>query len=367
MYVPVITATSRRGNVINKTIIYSDTVLPLKEKGSNIVVTTLNNVNEYSLDSCLNIIFESNPDVIFNTIQYSKSQKRVYFYTDKRISLDKYNDSKVFKYKPIISYASILDEVKTVLTSPKIKDENVISLYDILRLFRKVRTDFDNIDDSYQDKLSYIMNRTFNDVGIIVYGYDYRKSHLRIGFRYVYDYDKIVFTKKNDDLIIVESESLHANDVLAAAGNELSMLYDLYEGYRDFNEQYNYGFNAVNSNFLINISSDDIGIFVRNGETYGKDFALTAYCYKMYDNRKYGYECNSNNVLNLIRGHEDDLFKNIYVKISDCPLWSQKNLYEVRQNQLYNDQILEDKIKYREMKQQKRLALKRKLFPFLKK
>lgn len=367
MYVPVITAT-RRGNVVNKTVVYSDTVLPIKEKGSNIVVTSINDVNEYSLDSCLTTIFESNPDVTFNTIQYSKNDKTVYFYTDKGISLQSYRESKVFKYKPIISTTEILEEIKNVFNSLGNKNEDCVSLDLVLNLIKYKGRKFGKIGVTYQRRLEAIMNNYYHDVGLIVYGYDYEKRNLRIGYRYLSEYEEILFGKRNDDLIIIKSESLHANDVLACIGNELSKLCDLYEEYREFNEQHNYGFRAVNSNFLINLNSYEISIFVSNDNCiFSKDFELTVYCYDRYDSIQYGYECNSNNVLNLIRGHEDDLFKRIYVKINDCPKWSHESLYELRKNQLEEDQILEDEIKYREMKKQKRLALKRKLFPFLKK
>ena len=39
--------------IVNKTIVYSDTVLPLKDTGSNLKVTSISNVSEYSLEKCL--------------------------------------------------------------------------------------------------------------------------------------------------------------------------------------------------------------------------------------------------------------------------------------------------------------------------
>ena len=78
--------------VIDKNIIYKDTVLPLKELGENIKVTHISNVEEFWIESCLNKIFESNPDVVFNTIQYSKKDKKIYFYTDQNISTKAWDD-----------------------------------------------------------------------------------------------------------------------------------------------------------------------------------------------------------------------------------------------------------------------------------
>ena len=110
MYVPVIS----RKNVINQTIIYSDTVLSLNELGDNIKISTIYDVKEFELESCLKIIFESNPDVIFNTIQYSQANKKVYFYTNKEISSKSWENSKITKHKPLASPKLLLEELKNV-------------------------------------------------------------------------------------------------------------------------------------------------------------------------------------------------------------------------------------------------------------
>lgn len=94
MFVPVVPHTT----VVNKKILYSDTVLPVKEIGNNLNITSIEDINEQSLEKCLKTIFESNPNVIFNTIQYSKNDKKVYFYTNKEISIKKYKESQFIKY-----------------------------------------------------------------------------------------------------------------------------------------------------------------------------------------------------------------------------------------------------------------------------
>ena len=97
MFVPIVPFVPHT-TVINKTIVYSDTVLPLKDTGNNLKVTSISDVGEFSLESCLKTIFESNPNVIFNTIQYSKNDQQVYFYTNQEISTKEYEESKIFKY-----------------------------------------------------------------------------------------------------------------------------------------------------------------------------------------------------------------------------------------------------------------------------
>ena len=76
MFVPIIPVLPNT-NIVNRNIVYNDTVLSIKELGENIKVSTISDVSEFSLEKCLKIIFESNPDVVFNTIQYSRKNKKV--------------------------------------------------------------------------------------------------------------------------------------------------------------------------------------------------------------------------------------------------------------------------------------------------
>lgn len=350
--------------IINKTIVYSDTVLPLKDKGSNLIVTSISNVNESSLENCLKTIFESNPNIVFNTIQYSKNDKKVYFYTDKEITTNVYEDSKFTTYKPITSRAKILEEEKRVLVAPKNKDSNCISLYDISLLLRKFRSEYDAITKRYN--LSDIVKLKFNDWSdVVVYDFDYENEILKIGFKMYNseDYAEICFAKQNGDLYIVKSKSCWTNEVFEVLSSKLYDMYDELLKHADYkdNRKSKYCIKAVNSNFCVNISHYGVGIFVKSfTNRFMNEFKLFAPSYSM----DYTFECNSSIVHEAFNDKEDEIFKRIFVKISDCPEWSQAMLYEIRQNQLAEEQKNEYKIKYREMRKAKRLALTGKIFPF---
>lgn len=115
-----------------------------------------------------------------------------------------------------------------------------------------------------------------------------------------------------------------------------------YASYKDYkNSKYN--IHPVNSIFDVDIRNDGIDIIFK------KDLDL------FVSSGKYKREirCNSNIIIEGIKGKENEILKRIYVNISDCPIWSQERLLEIRKNQL-------------EMKKQKRLALIKKVFPFIK-
>ena len=65
-------------------IVYADTVLPLNNKGGNIHVASLSDIHQSDLESCIEAITKANPDVTFNTIQYSENKKKIYFWLDSR-------------------------------------------------------------------------------------------------------------------------------------------------------------------------------------------------------------------------------------------------------------------------------------------
>lgn len=357
MFVPIVPKTT----IINKTIVYSDTVLSLKDNGNNLIVTSINDVSDDSLEKCLKIIFESNPNVVFNTIQYSKQNKKVYFYTNEKITTKNYEESKFIEYKPITSKTLILEEVKNILSSPKNKNSDCISLYDVSKFLKTFHYEYDNIKEQYNNKLDNIAKNKFNkDSSVVVHDFDYKNKILHISFKKYYsgDYIDIYFSKQNGDLYISKAESYYASEFFNLLSSILSNLYDellKYNDYKDFSKS-KYATKTVNSNFLVNISNYGVEIFIKNYETEFKLFAPS------YTNN-YSFECNSNIVNEAFKGKEDEIFKRIFVKINDCPKWSQALLYEIRQNQLAEEEKIED----REMKKQKRLEFTRKIFPFLKK
>lgn len=368
MFVPIVPFVPHT-TVVNKMIVYSDTVLPLKDKGSNLKVTTIENVSEVSLESCLKTIFESNTNVVFNTIQYSKNDKTVYFYTNQDITTKAYEESKFTSYKPITSKTKILEEVKKVLFSPKNKDNNCISLYDVLILLKKLNNEYDSIEERYENRLKYMVhNKIDDDSSVCFHELDFEKKMIHISFaRYrSSDYDDIYFTKQNGDLYIIKSESYYTDEVFSALCSTLSEMYDellKYADYKDYKYMKN-DIKPVNSNFSIKISNHGVWITVEDfTNKHLKELELFAPSY----NNCYELECNSSIVNEAFNGKETEIFKRIFVKISDCPEWSQTMLYKIRQNQLAEEQKIEDKLRYKEMRKEKRLALTRKIFPFLKK
>ena len=359
--------------VVNKNIVYKDTVLPLKELGENLKITSVSNVEEPWIETCLNKIFEANPGVVFNTVQYSKKDKKIYFYTDQNISTKAWDDRYLVNYKPLNNSMSILEEIKKILLTENTFDINSVSLYDVAQLVKKRGNDMKQIEEYYQNSLrqqSKNIHHKFDS--LIIYGLS-RDGELRLGVnfgeRLILDYQDIVFAKKNNDLYLKSDPTKYGRgrDLFVKCSSTINKCYDELMKFKDYKSQASFGFRSLNSCFFISV--DRNGVSIQNKKYYTEsDFKL-----RLFEDC-YFYGVNSNSVLEVLKDNEDNVFKNIFINILDCPEWMQEELYSLRINQQeeqqkrFEEQRIEDlKKQVQEMKKQKRLELKRKIFPFLKK
>lgn len=326
MFVPVVPHTT----VVNKTIVYSDTVLSLNDKGSNLKITTISNVEEFMLDDCLRIIFESNPSVIFNTVQYSKNDKKVYFYTNKEIDISKYKKISTIEYRPIKNKQDILEEIKRIISLPKVNRYDCVSLNTAYEFILKKRNELKNKEKYYKRILDNTIKEKYGrDSGLVVHGFDYETGELSIAFKHFGSkYYNIDLKIKDEDLYVSSSETYESDDVFRLLYKQLTLLYNEYEKYREFYEQKTYHERPVNSNFFIDI--DFYGVRIYNKEFFNKYFEIR---YPSYS-KEYEIECNSAKLMSVIEETQRDILNKIYIEIEKCPKCSRKELYDIRKKQL---------------------------------
>ena len=362
MFIPFVP----RVTVVNKNIVYSDTVLPLKEAGNNLCVTSISGVSEHDLEDCLKAVFNANSDAVFNTVQYSRQNKKLYFYTDRKINTKAYEESKTRTFQPVHSRTEILEEVKRLLTSEKSTDPELISLYDVAVLLKVFRSEYDNAKNRAERKVKDAASYRFGDgAGIFSHTFDYDKKLLKIRFRRYKssDFGDIVFGKDNGDLYVVSATSVYPNEVMSELGSEISELYDTllsFEKYRNDKEA-NYNIRTANTSFEASVSHFGAGIY--EYDRFENKFKLFS---PSYDN-EFHIECNSGMIQDAFKNNEDELFKRIYVPISECPTWCQDALRERRKQQLIEEDKKAQEEMLREERRQRREELKEKFFPFLKK
>lgn len=346
-FIPVVPHTGGNTRIVNKTIVYSDTVLPIKEMGENLQVATIENVSELQLESCLKTIFESNPDVLFHTVQYSKNDKKVYFYTDRKISIEGWKKKTIQVHKPLVGVDALIEELEELLEEIHednsncnglsiSQDDSVITLYDVLQFMKEYERSYDKVFNGYKNILERKIELNFKDALFCVHKFKHDKNEFLVSFkRYSFsEWGDIVFGQtKEGDIFISKSNSLYDKDVFRVIGNDLSNLFRDMNQFNSFRKQSSYRVRLVNSDFYTNISSYGVEIYSRS-----INFRLENHSYK----EGYKYDCNSLLVLNAFQGKEDALFKRLYVRIHDCPEWCQELLTERRKSQILELQKQEE-------------------------
>jgi len=313
-------------------IIYSDTVLDLKSLGNNIKVTTLSNVSEFSFNKCLEIIFNSNKDVFFNTIQYSKENKKVYFYTDKDLNLDKWNSLSITNYKQLSNKKDILEEIKKVISLEDLNDEESISIYDIFKLINKYYKLIEKKKNYYKGIIVGNVESKFGGI-FVTHGYNYETHEFKCSYAptLYHDYEDIVFSYDNEDLYLKKSNYYFAKDIFSSTSSSICNYLKYLNEIKNIKEEYKFGIRPINSNFYVDINYNFVSI-KDSGWIFSDNFELGYHNYK----KDFEYKCNSGNIIDVVKGNEELIFKNIFIRIKDCPLWMQEELYNIRKEQLKN-------------------------------
>jgi len=270
------------------------------------------------------------------------------------------NDSPMTPYQSVSlnSQKEILEEAKRILREEKCKDSNSISLYNILNLTHKKYREYIQFKHNLENTIHNLMKE---DYFLSMYCVSFDCSNKFVKISHAKYSGDIHFAKKDGDLVIIESSFFKDTDILGKCGEYISIFYDYCVENKNYLESNFENIRSVNSNFLVSMSKDDV--LIHSSEKYGYfgggDFKLRSYAY----DKEYHYNCNSNNITSAFRGNEDNFFSRVFVKIEDCPIWMKETLYQIRQEQLKE----QEKEEIKEMKKQKRIELVRKLNPIRKK
>lgn len=244
----------------------------------------------------------------------------------------------------------ILEDVRELLQHEKCKDSECISLYDVYCVVAQQMNRYINLEN---DLVGYIENEMHDDFSIGMQPYhveriDYNNRRLIIER----DGDKVIFVKKDNDIFVEGATMVNAQTMLMVCGHKISNFIDYCMEYKNLFTQICNNIESVNSEFKINIESDNICLYQNGINSSINDFELIiSTVFNSYD-----YYCSSNDVIEIFKNNEKDIMKRIFIKIEDCPRWTHDILYEIRHSQLKN-----------QVSKEKKLEFVRKVLPFGKK
>jgi len=322
-------------NIIHKELILSDNEYEL---------TSLYGINESSLEKCLELVLEENKDVSFGMIQYSKKNKTLFFYADRKISFENWKkESSDNKDKELETTIEICEELKRILLSTRENEtsclsmydrDDVISLYEVNKLLREKYKEYNDLVQIYKEKIlkEYKRKTKRKNAHISISDLDYGEGKLRFSFVpsiHFFGRDYYEFYKENGDLIIrpIGLNFYHDKKLLPITGELFSELYDKLLEYKDYKKQGTLKLKTLNSAFLTEISTYDLMIYSPK-----QNFSIKSLF--VYDKEKFETQNTSNNISKIIDQNESLIFSKLYVKIEDCPKWMHEILFKRRKEEL---------------------------------
>lgn len=327
----------------NDFVVFEDEQLSMNNK-DGIVVTSVSNISEDELKDCLNTVLNANSDnnknMVIDTVQYSKRDKKVYFYTDRPLSIRQWEEQKKVEAKPNVEKPLTKENIKTIRQIEKIvtsginKDETCVSLYDIGVLLTTYRTEYEMRKNNI---LQY--GREGNEMfpsNIHILDFDSNSKELIIGHGKLSIIGK-TYIGKQYDLTYVRGDFADDFRAVCARNNiKIPELYNKFFEFSPFLEQYSSGISVVDSTFKVDINKSGLSLYRKSSMNPQEcDFKVT---YEMSEHKRgYNYECDSAKIVDSIRGNEKELLKSVFVKIEDCPEWMRPALYSRRLEQLSNE------------------------------
>lgn len=293
-------------------VTYSDEILPL---GLNLKLTTIKNLKKNEINDCLDMILPLNNDIDINKIQYSENKEILYIYANKLLNVEKWDDRHIKKYKMLTSNISILEELKRIIVREENIEPTVTSLYDLMHLIKQKETESKEILKKYEKECNKEVIQKYGDhKEFVIYNYDSENREVRTGFGdwRKDQYETIIFGLENGNAVIKNKTHDDNTQMLELLSSRIEEFFKEIEDTVKLDQAFNFKFTVVNSKLVVEYTNN--GVVISHKEKTNSDFVS--------DN------------LNIIRGNEDLLFKKLNIKISDCPKWSQRELYDNKQKEI---------------------------------
>ncbi len=335
-YMPIIPAVS--GVKISNPMIEFNNNISFETNCVNInglYINKISDVGQYSIENYLRNIFRNNSNVLFKKIVYSPAKKELYIYSDSNIIIiDKEN------YKELNTESDISNEINDIFSQEKNERNDVISLYDVITILNSSRQGLNEIGKRFDN----IIRREYHHSNTYVKpDVDSENVEFKIIFRKNYESnysldEEISFIIENGDLIVKEYRGNNSKKVYSLLEAELEKIKTELLNLKGLVRFFDI-FRPINSNFIITIFNFSHGLDLIVNDSLEKGiFRMQMEQSMLDDNCSYKYECKSESIISDIMGKEEEIFKNIYLKIDDFPEHIRKVLFEFRKTQLESEQ-----------------------------
>lgn len=305
-------------------------------------------ININYLLPCIETIIKNNLDAVYYAVSYEK--EIVYFYTDKKIDLSSWTKEHDIQEKRELT----LEALKNIVNSKDmLEDEDLISIKFLNICIENIRKAYDTDLQNLTDKINML---TGNEI-------DYLGWENENNFFIEFNNQCLRFEKDGDDFILKNSYIRYIDlwDNILKLWNEvydyLLNIYNFFLKYNSFltfcSKDYFsfYKLKIVNSNDNLNFKFSDTNWILY--KYYKKKNLL----YISLENEHIIFDSNYFEIAKYVTEHKDILIDKLYVKISECPEWMQKELYNLKKEQIYKNNMVT--IERKEVPKRNFLSLKK--------
>ena len=312
----------RTVEVKNKTILYQDTVLNLKDLGENIRVSSLY-VVEDELQKCLDIVLKNNSDVVFNTIQYSKNDKKVFFYTNRELDFDAWYDKDKKVVETIDNTSDIINKIEASFKNEYTQD--CISLKKYIDITFSYYDKLNKLESEFEKKIEFKLNVdsvsiTAHEDGVIHIYITDKMGSKSVG----YDFKLI-----NDDVVVIKTEGDAKSNIIQLIGTEVEELLTKYKKFYDLEVLFN-GFDAGIYHIHRTQVCSDASVFLAYYKGIDEKIRIR---FNNEQRNKYEIECNSYKVSEYLNKNMDRILNEVMIPISKTPIYVQKELIIEKERQ----------------------------------
>ena len=352
MYIPVLPPNPYTISIIHDELIYGDIFINPSDLGKNIKSTFISNIGEISLEHCLKTILEANKNTTFHTIQYSRKQKKLCFYTDTDLDITSWKEKEIQPAKNAYTQEEITKTIIDVFNNETIYDQDCTSIYEVLMIYKDLDKRIKQFHSAIENKISNKLKENVDsDIYCSVHDYDYDKDILPIhcSSRYSSFWDKYQYTKTpNGTSKENKIEGFHNYNMFGTVSNEISELIDFHKSIKETRIQKKTQVKAVNCNLFINMDRYDVEVYIDKNRSYYL-WSTPLYKSKFYTySDKIEHEYSYSDILEKLTGNETEFLQKIFIKIDDCPLWMRETLYNRRQEEIRERKRLEEEQLLRE-------------------
>lgn len=333
--------TSEEVRIINgREIIIRDDFIPYSKE----MVVSERKALDSDLESSIKKVLDMNIGIEINKIQYSKEKQTLYFYAPYRV-------------ETLDTKEKFLKEIDNVFNNKDILDSDCVTLYDVLTFLRGKNKEYKQLLKKMEEELDRCLAQNGFKAYTIFDNFDYKKQRLSLKIGNSGLYVTFAFTKKEGLLKVVE-DSWFFNEELKVILPNIDKFYDQFMKFYDLNNLSLRGLKPVNSSFIGDITWNRVEVImcdylkkiIVSANTYDNNYRILYYTVPIY--------------IDKIDGKEEDIFRNIYLKLDNFPIFMQSDLRKLKEERMLKEDRLKKIKEMEKIEQDRKLTLKKKLFPW---